>query len=73
MRESIALIEHSRQKLEKSLREKREKLMSLQHNRDFKMGLELQLSELQELMKTHKAECEVSIFFSVLSLLTFSV
>lgn len=59
--EDIDLANRKRQSIENSLRDSREKLLSLEHNRDFKVGLELQLFELQEALQGHKSDCEVSL------------
>ncbi|KAI7908021.1 uncharacterized protein BX663DRAFT_17763 [Cokeromyces recurvatus] len=54
----IDIAYRQKQSIERALNDSKEKLLTLEHQRDFKVGLELQLSELKEQMQEHINECE---------------
>lgn len=56
----IDLNNRKRQSTERALSESTQKLLGLEHQRDFKVGLEIQLEELQEQKKNNKIEYEAS-------------
>jgi predicted DNA-binding protein YlxM (UPF0122 family) len=45
--------------IENNIRDSREKLLTLEHKLDFKVGLELQLEEVKEQLAEHTNECKV--------------
>jgi peptidoglycan hydrolase CwlO-like protein len=57
----IDVVYRQKQSVERSLNESQKKMMSLEHSRDIRVGLELQLKELQEQMKARTDECKVYI------------
>jgi hypothetical protein len=53
------------QAIENSIRDSREKLLSLEHKLDFKVGLEYQLQEYKEQLEEHTKSHEVTIIRTV--------
>ncbi|KAI9483092.1 MAG: AAA domain-containing protein [Benjaminiella poitrasii] len=55
----IDIAYRQKQSVERALNDSKEKLLTLEHQRDFKVGLELQLSELKEQLQEHRNESEM--------------
>jgi hypothetical protein len=66
----IDMNSRKRQSTERALSESTQKLLGLEHQRDFKVGLEMQLEELREQKNTSKDDYEVRLI-DLLSALVF--
>lgn len=67
MHDDMDLARRQIQHAENNVRDAREALMNCQHKWDFRVGLDMQLKEYEENMKTHMEQLKVKTCNKVLS------